>query len=319
MNLIGDGSLRREIGFGFLSAIILFVVAIIVEPSFGDPSNLRSLATQAAFIGIVAIGQTIVVLAAGVDLSIPWVMGSTAIFAASLANGETSALMWVIPLLLCYGLFIGLLNGIGVTLFGVSPIIVTLAMNTVLQGATSLLVGQSLTGALPSGLANLDTKTVGPLPVDFVIWMVLAVITVVFLTYTGFGRRLYAVGSNVRVAEFAGISSIRVRIVAYMISGLTAAIAGILVAGYSGQSFAQLGEPYLFSSVAAVAIGGASILGGYGSYIGTLAGAVVLTLLAALLPILNLSAGWLAISYGLVILATLSLSKLRPDQRSVTT
>ena len=308
--MVQGGGLRRDIARAFATATVLFALAVVIEPTFGVSNNLRSLATQASFIGIVAIGQTIVIIAGGVDLSIPWVMGSTALYLAILLDGDASKLLWVGPLLLAYGAAVGLINGIGVTVFGISPIVMTLAMNTIIQGVTTLLVGSSLAASLPPALASFHTRSVGPLPVDFVIWLVLALATVVVLARTGYGRRLYAVGSNVRVAQFAGISSLRVRTAAYMISGSTAALGGMLVAGYSGQAFAQLGAPFLFSSVAAVAIGGASILGGHGSYLGTIAGALILTVLAALLPILNLSAAWLAICYGLVILATVLLGKV---------
>jgi ribose transport system permease protein len=116
------------------------------------------------------------------------------------------------------------------------------------------------------------------------------------------------------VAEFSGVPTVRVTVTAYTISGVTAALAGMLLTGYSGQAYLGMGDPYLFTSIAAVAIGGASILGGSGHYVGTIAGAFVLTILTGLLPALNLSNGALLIVYGVVILATVSLaSEAFPD------
>ena len=123
-----------------------------------------------------------------------------------------------------------------------------------------------------------------------------------------FGRHLYALGTSATVAEFSGVPTLRTTVLAYTFSGFTAALAGMLLTGYSGQAYLGMGDPYLFTSIAAVAIGGASILGGSGHYIGTIAGACLLTILTALLPALNLSSGALLIVYGVVILVTVSLA-----------
>ena len=128
------------------------------------------------------------------------------------------------------------------------------------------------------------------------------------LSKTAFGRQLYAVGTSATVAEFSGVPILRTTVLAYMLSGFTAALAGMLLTGYTAQAYLGMGDPYLFTSIAAVAIGGASILGGSGHYIGTIAGAFVLTILTGLLPALNLSTGALLIVYGAVILITVSLA-----------
>ena len=146
-----------------------------------------------------------------------------------------------------------------------------------------------------------------PLPVIAFIWAVLALIAWVLLSKAAFGRHLYALGTSAKVAEFSGVPTLRTTILTYTISGLTAALGGMLLTGYSGQAYLGMGDPYLFTSIAAVAIGGASILGGSGHYIGTIAGALVLTILGGLLPALNLSSGALLVVYGAVILLTVSL------------
>jgi ribose transport system permease protein len=140
------------------------------------------------------------------------------------------------------------------------------------------------------------------------IWLVLAIAATLMLSRTAFGRYLYAQGTSATVAEFSGVPTLRVTVLAYTLSGLTAAAAGMLLTGYTAQAYLGMGDPYLFTSIAAVAIGGASILGGSGSYIGTIAGALVLTILTGLLPALNLSNGALLVVYGVVILVTVSLA-----------
>ncbi len=129
----------------------------------------------------------------------------------------------------------------------------------------------------------------------------------VLLSKATFGRHLYALGTSATVAEFSGVPTTRTRILTYTISGVTAALAGMLLTGYSGQAYLGMGDPYLFTSIAAVAIGGASILGGSGHYVGTIAGAFVLTILTGLLPALNLSSGALLVVYGVVILLTVAV------------
>jgi ribose transport system permease protein len=143
-----------------------------------------------------------------------------------------------------------------------------------------------------------------------VIWIGLALVATLVLTWTAFGRHLYALGTNRTVAQFSGIAITRVTVITYMVSGVAAAFAGILLTGYVGQAYLGMGDPFLFSSVAAVAIGGASILGGSGHYLGAVAGALILTVLAGLLPILNLNPAALQVIYGVVILVTVALATL---------
>lgn len=141
-----------------------------------------------------------------------------------------------------------------------------------------------------------------------ILWLVLIVLVTVALSKTAFGRHLYAVGSSATVAEYSGVPVARTIILTYVISGVTAALAGMLLTGYSRQAYLGMGDSYLFTSVAAVALGGASILGGNGHYIGTVAGALVLTVLGGLLPALNLSSGALLVVYGGIILVTVAIS-----------
>lgn len=301
---------RIEILAAFGAAIVLFAFAVIIEPTFGGSDNVRSVWTQASFIGIAALGQTLVILTGGIDLSVPWVMSSSALMLATLASGSNDALVWAIPVTLAYGATIGLVNGTGVAIFGISPIIMTLAVNTILTGASSM-INESLNATLPSAITELHTTSIGPLNVDIAVWLLAAAVITIVLAWTAYGRRVYAVGTSERVAQFSGLNTTSTRIVAYVVSGLSAACAGIMVGGYGGQAFGGLGDPYLFSSVAAVAIGGASIYGGSGSYVGTVAGALVLSVLAGLLPILDLNPAALSIVYGVVILITVSLVRLR--------
>lgn len=298
---------NRLILLAYAGMIVLLLVTALFSPGFLSASNLRSTVVLAAFVGIVALGQTFVIIGGGIDLSIPWVLNSAAIVMALLCGSQDAPLLWVIPLVLAGGAGIGFVNGAGVAWFGVPPIIMTLATNVILQGLILVLTGGSPAPSVPGVIKFLSVGRIGEIPVIALIWIALTLIATVLLSKAAFGRHLYALGTSATVAEFSGVPTARTTILTYVISGLTAALAGMLLTGYSGQAYLGMGDAYLFTSVAAVAIGGASILGGSGHYLGTVAGALVLTILTGLLPALNLSNGALLIVYGAVILVTVSI------------
>lgn len=298
---------HRPILLAYAGMLVLLAATAMISPGLVSESNLRSIVVLAAFVGIVAMGQTFVIIGGGIDLSIPWVLNCAAILMTLLSAGQDAALVWVVPLVLAGGMVIGLANGLGVALFGVPPIIMTLASNVILQGLILVFTGGSPTPAAPDLVRFLAVGRIGPVPVIALIWLALTIIATILLSRSSFGRYLYAVGTNATVAAFSGVPTRRTTVLSYVLSGFTAALAGILLTGYSGQAYLGMGDAYLFTSVAAVAIGGASILGGTGHYLGTVAGAFVLTILTGLLPALNLSNGALLIVYGAVILITVSI------------
>lgn len=307
---------NRSILFAYAGAIVLFVATSVFSSGFASANHIRILLIQASFIGIVALGQTFVILGGGIDLSIPWTLNGAAILVTLFADGKNGPLWWAIPLVLAMGAAVGLVNAVGIAFLGVSPIIMTLGMNVILSGALLLYTNGSPTASAPPAIDTLATGRVGPVPVDTLVWAGLALTATLVLTWTAFGRQLYALGTNRTVAQFSGIAISRVTVVTYVVCGMTSALAGIVLTGYVGQAYLGMGDPYLFSSVAAVAIGGASILGGSGHYLGTVAGALILTVLAGLLPILNLDPAALQIIYGVVILITVAAATI-PNRQAV--
>ncbi|WP_442578872.1 ABC transporter permease [Mesorhizobium sp. ASY16-5R] len=298
---------NRLILLAYAGMVLLLVVTALFSPGFLSASNMRSTVVLAAFVGIVALGQTLVIIGGGIDLSVPWVLNSAAIIMALLCAGQDLPLVWVAPLVLAAGATIGLINGVGVAQFGVPPIIMTLAANVILQGLILVVTGGSPSPAAPAVIKFLSVGRIGGMPVIALIWLALTLIATLLLSKAAFGRHLYALGTSATVAEFSGVPTARTTVLTYVISGTTAALAGMLLTGYSGVAYLGMGDAYLFTSIAAVAIGGASILGGSGHYLGTVAGAMVLTILTGLLPALNLSSGALLVVYGAVILITVSL------------
>jgi ribose transport system permease protein len=299
----------------YIVAVVMFLLPSAFSPGFASPSHVRELVIEASFIGIVGLGQTFVILGGGVDLSIPWVLNAVASLMAVLANGQNAPLVWVLPLVLGLATLVGLCNGIGVAVFGISPIIMTLGMNVIVEGALLVYMGGTQPSKAPTFISGLALNNVGPIPVDPLIWAGLTLLATIALSWTGFGRRLYAVGTSRMVSEFSGVNVVPVLISTYVVSALAAAIAGILYTGFIDQAYLGMGDPYLFASAAAVAVGGASILGGDGHYVGTIAGALVLTLLQALLLLFSLGTGYLMISYGAVLLIAAFFASLKLARR----
>jgi len=302
---------NRAILLAYALVVVLAIFGELVAGGFLSTSHIDQLLIEASFIAFVALGQSFVIMSGGIDLSIPWVLNGAAVLLTIFANGSNGKTLWLFPVLLAGGAVVGLLNGIGVMFLRIPPIIMTLGMSSMVEGGLLLYTNGGSGSDAPTGVVYMATHRWGPVPVVAVVWLAVLVVATVVLSATPFGRRLYATGLNRRVAEFSGVNVRWVTVSVYVVSGVAAALAGLVLAGYVGESYLGMGDPYLFASVAAVAIGGASVLGGTGNYVGTTAGALVLALLAAILPILGFSQATLEIVYGLVILVAVSLSSLR--------
>ncbi len=306
---------NRPVLFAYALLVVLALVGELRSNGFLATNHIDELIITGAMVALVALGQTFVILTGGIDLSIPWVLNGSAVLLTIWAGGSSSKMAWLTPLLIGAGAFIGLLNGIGTAVLRIPPIIMTLGMSGMVEGALLLYTNGGSGPNAPSAAVYLAEHRWGVVPTIGVLWIAVLVIATVVLSGTSFGRRVYATGLNSRVAAFAGVSVRRVTIAVYMVSGACAALAGIALSGYVGSSYLGMGDPYLFESVAAVAIGGASILGGSGNFVGTTGGALALVVLAALLPIFGLQQDALDIVYGLVILAAVTLSSAKVGRR----
>lgn len=293
---------RQSTVMAYALTAALFIVGVVHSSGFASGSSIRQMLVFASFVGFAALGQTLVILAGGLDLSVPWLMAFGGVELSRLSASGTPAGLAVV-IVIVIGVGIGGLNGIGVTWLRVPPIVMTLAMGGLIQ-AYLLAVGQlsSSGDTVPSIAVDLASNRAGPIPVIAIVWLVVAVACGVLISRTAFGRRVHATGENDVAASLSGIRIDRVRLITYAISGAASAFGGIVLAGYVGTTYLEIGAPYLFTSIAAVVVGGASILGGRGTYWGTVAGALTLTVLSALLPLFHLSTADLEIVYGVVIL-----------------
>lgn len=302
---------RRRILYAFLAAIILFAIGETIRPGFASLDGIRAILVVASFVGLVAAGQTFVILIGGIDLSVPWVLNAASILMVTSSLGHDSRAIPALALTLGVGAVIGAINGAGIALLGIPAVVMTLAMNGIMQGLTlGLSGGMTCTncGAYAPPVIQAAVHQ-GLLGVPFVLWIwILVLVAVSFLlAMTRFGRATYTVGNNARASHLAGINVSGVTILLYALSGFFSALAGIMLVGFGGQAALGMGDPYLFQSIAAVVIGGVYILGGRGNYLGSVAGAISLTVLVSVLLAFNMPDYGRSIVYGVVILALLLL------------
>jgi len=299
----------RRVLYACAAAVAVLLVGAIVHPGFANWSGLRVMLVVASFIGFVAAGQMLVVLIGGIDLSMPWVLNAAAIVLTTTSLGQTGRMPLAIALSLGVGAAVGLANGLGIAWLGVPAVVMTLGMNGVLQGLTlglsKGLTCSSCASYAPQPLRDLFVVKVFGIPVELFVWGGIALFVTVLLTLTTFGRRVYAVGVNARAAFLAGVGVRGVTVALYTLSGVFAAVAGIALVGYGGQPSLGLGDPYLFESIAAVVVGGVSILGGRGHYAGVVAGSLTLVAVITFLQAQQVPEYGRSIIYGLVILAIL--------------
>jgi ribose transport system permease protein len=302
---------RRRTLVAFAFAVIVFVVGAFLHSGFASWGSMSAILEVASFVGFVAAGQTFVILVGGIDLSVPWVLNSAGILFAVFSLGHSGRAVPAVLLALGFGFAIGAVNGFCVAYLAVPAVVMTLAMNGIMEGLTlgltKGLTCSSCDSYAPRVLQDVVHKDLVGIPADLILWLGVAVLATVVLAFTTYGRRVYATGNNPTAAYLAGVNVRLVTMSLYGLSGLFAALAGIVLVSYSGQPTLGMGDPYLFQSIAAAVIGGISILGGRGNYLGTVAGAVSLVALISLLQAENMPDYGRSIVYGVAILVVLVL------------
>lgn len=297
----------RSILLAYLIAVLMFLIAGFISPGFDRFGHIGNVLVIASMLGFVGIGQTIVILTGGIDLSIPYVLNASAVFLTGYTALYPHHELLVIVLVLLGGALVGAVNGLGIAYVNIPPLIMTLGMNSVMEGIVLVYTNGTPTGSAPSILNFMVNGKWGVMPVDLIIWLVITVLVSILLAKTYFGRMVYSVGNSTPASFFSGVHIEGTLVSVYALSGLFSALAGMFLTGFSGYSYLGMGDSYLLPSVAMVVIGGASILGGRGKYVGSVAGAIILTVLATILTVVNLPIAFRNILYGLVILIALML------------
>jgi len=291
----------------FLILILVLLGAAIISPTFFKLTNILNVLRQAAALGILAIGQTIVVISGGIDLSVAAVMQIAGVTLAEITKGQDALVPLAIPLCLMMGLAIGSINGFLIGMRRMQPFIATLFVGTLVTGLRLLVTRATPSGVLPPAIRVFGRGGIGPIPGAVVLLILLAITISFVLNKTTLGRRFYAVGSNAKAAEMSGVRVEFVTLGAFMLSGLLAAIAGIVLVGYLGYADQAIGQGYELDSIAAVVVGGASLSGGKGRISGTIAGVLLVTALLNIMLLLNLPVQYQFVVRGAVILIGVAL------------
>jgi ribose transport system permease protein len=287
--------------------ILLLLIGALYSPSFLSPTYLLQQLKVASFLGVIATGMMLVILLGQIDLSVPWVVTAGAMMGCAAASyGEVGSAL-AVPFGIFFGAMTGLMNGFAIAYLRIPSMIITLATNAVVQGLMVVYTGgYSPQDSATPAMRYLATGTLIPaVPNGVLVWLVVGTCAVFLLTRTTFGRSIYGIGNRETAAYLSGINTRKIMMLAFMISGALSAFGGVLLAGYASKAAQSMGDAYLLPSIAAVVLGGTHILGGRGSYLGTVAGVLLITLLQSILSVMQINEAGRQLIYGSVIILML--------------
>jgi ribose transport system permease protein len=287
--------------------LVIVIVSLSALPHFRSLGNLKNLLLQAVALGIVCIGQTFPIILAGIDLSVGAVINMSMCLTAGLSKGHGELLVPVVLLVLAIAMIIGFINGLVIAKTGVHPLIVTLGMMSIVQGAL-LLYTKVPVGPVPDSFYFVAWSEVLGIPFPFLLFCVIAVIAIFILRKTSFGRYIYATGGNEEVARLSGIPIMWIKIGAYMVCSVVAAMAGIFLSSRLGSPGPLAGENFMLDSITPVILGGTSLSGGTGGVGGTIAGVFIMTVLSNVLNIIGVQSYWQWVVSGIILIFALSIS-----------
>jgi ribose transport system permease protein len=293
-----------------LLAMGLFALGGVLRPGFASFELAVNILRLAAFLGIIAAGQTLVIISGGegIDLSVGAVVTLGAIIVFRIVDGRDELVLPALTFALAAGALIGAINGLGITLLRIPPLVMTLGMTGVVQGLILAVTrGQLEGGAAPLMNRLIAGELVFGIPGVLLIWLLIGSGLWLLLERTTYGKQLFAIGVNRTTARLSGVNVPAVVVATYALSGMLAALGGFMLLGFAQNVFLNLGNPYTLPSVAAVVVGGTLLAGGVGSYFGTMAGAIVLTIIASLLTTLQMPEFARQIVYGVILLLLLSV------------
>lgn len=306
--------LRRNGPIIMVYVFILFLVLIGITQSerFFTVRNLTNVARQSAFLGIVALGQMLVILTAGIDLSVGSLVKVSILVSAIVMNGESGNVLPAIIATLGLGVLVGLIHGFLINELRIAPFIVTLASLVILRGI-GLTISSSPVGKASREVMMFYVQKIGPIPI--IAWMFFALIalTMLLLRFTVFGKYLYAVGGNLEVARLSGVPIKAVRYGVYVLCSLTAAVTGLLWLSRMGVGDPAIGDGIELQTITAVIIGGTSLFGGRASVLGTLGGVLLLGITANLLVMLGVNQFIQGLIQGVIIVSAVALYKQEGD------
>jgi ribose transport system permease protein len=295
------------IASAFGCIVLVLLVGSLYSSSFLSPEYLLQQLKVASFLGVIATGMMIVILLGQIDLSVPWVVAVGGMMSTAATAWGPMGSFLAIPVGVGCGVALGLVNGLGVAYLRIPSMVVTLAVNAVAQGLMVVHTGGfSPQDASSPAMRTLATgETLLGIPNAVLVWGAIGIAAIFLLTRTTFGRTVYAIGNRERAAYLSGARTRLVVMSAFGLSGGLSAFGGVLLAGYASKAAQAMGDPYLLPAIAAVVLGGTSILGGRGNYLGTVAGVILITLLQSILSVMQMPEYGRHVTYGVVIVAML--------------
>jgi ribose transport system permease protein len=306
--------LRSGIGPLFGALVLICVVLSIASPEFLTTSTLTNIMVQVSVVGIAAVGGTFVIITSGIDLSVGSLVALSGMVAATVMAGSVPGNVGLgisgLAVALVVGAVVGALNGLSVSWFRLVPFIVTLAMMAMARGLTLAISDGRTKFDFPNAFTAFGAKSVAGLPAPMIVMLVVFIVGHVLLRKTTFGHQVFAVGGNKEAARLAGIPVRRVIFLTYTLAGLTAAIAGIVLAGRLNSALPSAANGLELQVIAAVVIGGTSLAGGRGSIVGTFIGVVLIGVINVGLSLLGVNPFWTQFIQGGVIFAAVMLDAL---------
>lgn len=299
-------SIDRPVLVAAAFIVVVLAVGATINANFVSPAYLLQQLQVASFLGIMASGMMLVILLGQIDLSLPWTVTTGAMMAAAVARFGPGGEALAIPVGMLCGLAVGVVNGLGYAVLRVPSMIFTLGMNAALQGLMVVYSGgfAPLTRATQLMQVLAVHRTLG-IPNALFVWMAITVALALVLRLTSFGRYVYAIGNRESAAYLSGVRTRLVTTGCFAINGMTAALGGVMLTGYSTNAYQGMGDPYLLPAIAAIVLGGTNILGGKGSYLGTVVGVILIVLLQSMLSVMQMPEAGRQIIYGVVIVAML--------------
>jgi ribose/xylose/arabinose/galactoside ABC-type transport system permease subunit len=292
-----------------VAIVVVLIGAALFVPTFYEPGNLATVAIQASVLGIVALGQMLVLLVAGLDLSVNAVLGLGAVIV--IQNQRDAFAAGPILEALAIALGVGLANGLLVTWRKVPPFIATFGMLIFVNGARLAYTHGQASGNVPSWLRVIGIGQIGPLPNAAWTWLLLTLLIGGVLLYTRFGRWVYAVGSNPEAARYAGVPTGPVVVSCYVACSVLALVAGLVLSGYIGYVDQRLGTDFNVNSIAAAIVGGTTFTGGRGNPLGTASGAILLAILLDLVVVAGIPINWQFAVQGVVLVIATAIQGMR--------
>ncbi len=297
--------------------LLLATIAVFLGATQGSvsPSHLLNIARTAAPLGIAAMGQTIVLVAGGLDLSVGATMSMVNLIAASVMNGDVNRIAPAVAISLGLCLVIGLVNGIMITKFKMQPFLVTMAMGIIIQGGYYLYTQGIARGSIADEMRFISSGWIGDIPVAVIIWIVIWIFLSVILKKTIYGRKLYLTGANPSASRLSGFHADWITISAYVVCAFLAGLAGLMLSAYIGVASVDIGLDYTLNTVASSVIGGAAFTGGIGSLEGTFPGVLIMTILQSLMTILGISEAGKFICQGAVIAVMVAINQRKAGKQ----